>query len=543
MMIVIFLFALCASMLAACTGGGPAAGSSAPPAEGGSSAAAEGGTEGGIVIYVGTVLFDQSLDPVKGAMSWGYSCISSALLKVAPDSTYVGDMAESWEPSADALTYTYTLKEGLKFSDGSDLTAEDVVFTYETIRDNQAENGQVDLTRLASAEAVDDRTVRFSLSEPYSPFVDTTARIGIVPSDAYDADAFTEHPIGSGPWKVLQYDANQQIILAPNEYYYEGAPSIPQVTVVNLDENSALAAAKSGQLDVVMVDPNYVDEPVDGMHIQRLETMDIRMFGWPVQPEGEVMGQEGYEITFGNAVTSDLAVRKALAIGLDRQAIVDNAFNGVGKPAVSFTDNLVWAAPGDPADNRKEEAKALLEEAGWVDTDGDGIREKDGVDCAFNVYAAENARYLLAVAVAQDALELGVQINAISGTWDDVDRFYRTSAVVYGYGQYDPVVLKDLLYSDYYLTDAFSDAVGYDNPQVDALIDKAVSEPTQEGAVADWKQVQEVANADYPYLYLVNMEHCYFIKDGLDISLDTQIPHPHGHGVPIINNMKDWTLG
>ena len=84
--------------------------------------------------------------------------------------------------------------------------------------------------------------------------------------------------------------------------------------------------------------------------------------------------------------------------------------------------------------------------------------------------------------------------------------------------------------------------VAYQNPQVDALIDKALAETSQEAAVNDWKEVQDLANADFPYLYIVNIEHCYFINDNLDISVDTQIPHPHGHGSPIICNMKDWTL-
>jgi peptide/nickel transport system substrate-binding protein len=77
---------------------------------------------------------------------------------------------------------------------------------------------------------------------------------------------------------------------------------------------------------------------------------------------------------------------------------------------------------------------------------------------------------------------------------------------------------------------------------VDALIEQALSAANEDAAIADWKEAQALANADFPYFYIVNIEHCYFISDSLDISVNTQTPHPHGHGSPIICNMKDWTL-
>jgi peptide/nickel transport system substrate-binding protein len=539
-----------AALLAGCspqTESGTGATDGEPPAGQDATSDAESDAEGsdtaadGINIFVGDTIFSASLDPVKGAMSYGYPFTNIALLKVNPASEYVGDAATDWTISDDALTYTFTIRDGVKFSDGSELTAEDVVFTYETVRENQAENGDVDLTKLASVSA-DGGSVVFTLSEPYSPFLDTTAMLGIVPSDAYDSAAFDQTPIGAGPWKVVQYDPNQQIIVAPNDYYYEGAPAIPQITFVSMDADAAIAAAKSGQLDVVMVDPNFAEESIEGMHIEALTTMDIRMISLPVMKEQTLKDPQGNEVAVGNNVTADVNVRKALSIGLDRETIIKNAFNGVGKPASSFTDNLVWAAYEPASDNKKDEAKALLEEAGWVDTDGDGIREKDGTPCAFPVLATETSRYQLAAAAAEDAKELGIQIDVKNGTWDDVDKERSTGGVVWGWGQYSPTVLKSLFDSKSFLASAFDNVVGYNNAKVDELIAGALSASSQDDALADWKEVQEVANAEYPYLYLVNIEHCYFVSDSLDISLDTQIPHPHGHGSPVICNMKDWTV-
>ncbi len=498
----------------------------------------------GISIYVGGTIFDSSMDPVKGAMSYGYSFINSALTKVSPDSKYVGDLAKDWKVSKDALTYTFHLKEGVKFHDGSDFTAQDVVFTYNTVKKNQGNNENVDLSRLKSVKADGDYTVTFTLKEPYSSFLDQTALLGIVPRDSYDSKKFDTMPIGTGPWKIAQYDTEQKIIVEAFSDYYDGAPSIPQVTILNMEEDTAIANAKSGQLDVVMVDPNYVSEEIDGMHIENLETMDVRQISLPVTQESNYKTKSGKTIKVGNNVTADKAVRKALAIGIDRQKIIDNALNGIGKPAEGFTSNLVWGNTAEYKDNDKEGAAKLLEGAGWK-KGSDGIYEKNGRKCQFTILApsGDTARYQLAAALAEEAKTLGIQIDLDQKTWDEINALAPSNGVVWGWGQFDPVVLKNLFYTDSFAGgEGTSNSIRYSNKKADQLIDQAINANNQDDAVAAWKRVQEETADDYAYLYLVNIEHSYFVKDNLDISVDTQIPHPHGHGAPVINNMKDWTL-
>ncbi len=262
-----------------------------------------------ISAYVGTNIFEESLDPIKGAMSYGYSFTNCALTRVNSESGYEGDLATDWQISDDSLVYTFNLREGVKFHDGSAFTAEDVVFTYETVKENQANNENVDLSRLESVTALDDYTVEFKLSGSYSPFFDSVALLGIVPSDAYDSETFDKYPIGTGAWKVIQYDTDQQIIVQANEEYYEGAPEIKQVTFVKMDNEAAFSNAKSGQLDIVMVAPNYALEEIDGMHIENLETMDVRNISLAYIPEQVVKNPDGNEVTVGNNVTSNVAVR------------------------------------------------------------------------------------------------------------------------------------------------------------------------------------------------------------------------------------------
>ncbi len=500
-------------------------------------------TKEGVTAFVGTAIFDSSLDPVKGAMSDGYSFTNNALLKVDSNSKYVGDLATEWVISKDALTYTFKLRKDVKFSDGTDFTAEDVVFTYETVKENQANNENVDLTKLESVTAVDTYTVEFQLKECYSPFFDTAAMLQIVPSDSYDSTLFDTAPIGTGAWKVVQYDANQQIILEANENYFDGAPRIKKVTLVYMDSDAAFAAAQSGQLDIIMVGAGYAKEEIKGMTLKAFETMDVRNISLPVRKEQIVKDGEGNETAVGNNVTSDLAVRKALSIGIDRQSIIDHALNGVGVPAVNFTNNLVWAGTEDDKDGQREEAQKILEEAGWIDTDGDNIREKDGENCTFDIYApvGEEERYQLAAALAEDAKGLGIAIEVKTATWDEVVTLQNTAGIVWGWGQYSPTVLYSLFESKLYLTGGYDNAAGYENAKADEKISEALSANNQKAAVSAWKEVQALADADYPYLYLVNIQHCYFVNDRLDLSVDTQIPHPHGHGSPIICNMSDWS--
>lgn len=500
-------------------------------------------TSEGISIFVGGTLFDGTLDPVKGAMSYGYSFINSGLTQVNPSSEYVGDLAEKWSVSDDALKYTFKLRKGVKFHDGSDFTAEDVVFTYKTVKENQGNNENVDLSRLESVKAADDYTVVFTLKEPYSSFLDQTALLGIVPSDSYDSKKFDTMPIGTGPWKVSQYDTDQKIIVQAFGDYYGGAPSIPQVTMLNMDAETAIANAKSGDLDVVMVESTYAKESVKGMHIENLETMDVRQVSLPVTKESTYKTKDGQTIKVGNNVTADKAVRKALSIGIDRQSIIDNALNGIGKPAEGFTSNLVWGNTASYDDNQKDLAAKTMESAGWK-KGKDGIYEKDGQKCQFTVLApsGDTERYQLAAALAAEAKNLGIQIDLDQKTWDELSTAAASNGVVWGWGQFDPVVLKNLFYTGAFTGNGTSNTIRYSNKKVDSLIDKALGANNQKDAVSDWKKVQSETADDYAYLYIVNIEHSYFVNDSLDISVDTQIPHPHGHGAPVINNMKDWTL-
>lgn len=493
-----------------------------------------------LTISIGSGFEDGNFDPCTGYGTFGYDLFHTSLLKITTEVKTEGDLATDYNVSEDGLIYTFTLRDDVKFSDGQKLKPEDVVFTFNTAKNS---GSSVDLTMMDKAEVIDGNKVQFTLNKPYSPFTRTVALLGIVPEHAYN-EAYASNPIGTGPFKVKQLDVGQQLIVEPNEYYYGTKSQFKQITFLSIDEETALAAAKSGQLDLVMVNPEYAGETVDGMHIENIKTSDNRGFNLPCIPETVNAAGE----TVGNNVTSDPVVRKALNIGISRQEIIDNALNGVGTASWVRFEGLPWANE-EPAfqDGQLEEAKAMLEEAGWVDTDGDGIREKNGLKCEFRISGRTDdlQRYNLAVALSENAKPLGINIIAEALDWTTCKQTARNVPTCIGTGDYSFVDVYNAFHSSFAGVDVvnLSNSAMYSNPAVDAYLDKMIAATSEEEAIELGKKAQydgsTGANVDFPYIWLVNIDHTYFVRDGLD--LGTQRIHPHGHGAPVIQNLNEWT--
>lgn len=494
-----------------------------------------------LTVSVGSSLVDGNYDPCTGYGTYGYGLFHTGLLKINTEVKAEGDLASDYQVSSDGLIYTFTLRDDIKFSDGRPLTPEDVVFTFQTAKNS---GSSVDLTMLETVEAVENNQVRFILNRPYSPFTRTVALLGIVPEHAY-GDNYGKNPVGTGPFKVKQLDAGQQLIVEPNEYYYGTKSRFKQITFLNIDEETALAAAQSGQLDLVMVNPEYAGEKVAGMHLETIKTSDNRGFNLPCVKETVNASGE----TVGNNVTADPVVRKALNIGISRQEIIDNALNGIGTASWVRFEGLPWAneEPGFQ-DGQLEEAKAMLEKAGWIDTDGDGVREKNGIKCEFKITGRTDdlQRYNLAVALSESAKPLGIHIIAEAADWNTCKKTARNVPTCIGTGDYSFVDVYNAFHSSFSGADIvdLSNAAMYTNPKVDEYLNKMIEATSEEEAIESCKKAQydgnTGANVDFPYIWLVNIDHTYFVRDGLD--LKTQRIHPHGHGAPVIQNLNEWTF-
>ncbi len=483
----------------------------------------------------------ESLDPCKG---WGHGTtplVQSTLVEYNQDMTFSNDLAKDYKLSDDGLTWTFHLRSDVKFTDGEPLTASDVVFTFQTAQTSQT---SLDLTFMDSVAAPDDETVVFTLKKPTSSFLNTVATVGIVPEHAYSAD-YGDKPIGSGPYKFVQWNKQEQLILEANPDYYGTVPSIKKVVLVFQDEDAAFAAVKAGQVDVALTAATLADTQIPGYSLKAITTVDNRGFTLPMTPSEGKVTESGHPI--GNDVTCNLEIRQAMAYAIDRSKIAEDAVNGYATPCYSVNDGFPWNNPECKIETDVQYAKQLLADNGWADTDGDGIVEKDGLKAAFNCLypSGDSVRQAVAMAAAQQIKEIGIEITVEGTSWDDIVKRMFSEAVCMGWGSSNPYESYCLYHSSGMLRDDFYNPEGYSNETVDGYLESAMEALTAEEANAFWQKSQwdgktgTAMKGDCPWVWLVNIQHLYYVRDGLDIG--KQQFHAHGASMPLLQNLKTWT--
>ncbi|MDO4268740.1 MAG: ABC transporter substrate-binding protein [Eubacteriales bacterium] len=491
-----------------------------------------------VVIAIGSE--PETLDPTQG---WGHGnspIVQSTLVKYTADLTFENDLATGYELSPDGLTWTFTIRDDATFTDGEKVTAGDVAFTLETAK---AAQGSVDLTYMESAVAKDDTTVVITLSAPTSIFLNTLASIGIVPEHAYGED-YGRNPIGSGPYQLVEWKPQEQIIFTANEDYYGEAPAIQNVTVVFMSEDAALAAVQAGEVDVAYSTATLGTTEVQGYHVEAIPSADNRGFTLPVLPNEGRTTESGAPI--GNNVTCNIEIRQAIAYAIDRQQIADTVLNGFGRPAYSENDGMPWNNPEVMIETDVDYAKKLLSDAGWSDTDGDGIVEKDGLKAEFRcVYpSGDSDRQAIGMAAAEQLMDIGIKVNVEGLSWDEIMNVMFSEAVLMGWGSASPNETYYLYRSEGALLDDFYNPEGYQSEVTDGYLNTAMAALTVEEANENWQKAQwdsttgTAMKGECPWVWIVNLDHVTYVRDGL--SIGEQPIHGHGHGLPLIQNLSEW---
>lgn len=467
--------------------------------------------------------------------------IQSTLTVTNTDLTIGYDLATGYSVSEDGLTWQVTIRNDVKFTDGEPLTAEDVAFTYNTVKETSSVN---DFTMLDHAEAADDTTVIFHMTRPFSIWPYTMAEVGILPEHAYDSATYGTEPVGSGRYILKQWDKGQQVILEANPDYYGEAPKMKQVTILFMEEDAAFLAAQSGQVDLAYTSATYSEEEMEGYTLAAYESVDNRGLNLPAIPE--TTDSEGRAV--GNDFTSDVLVRRAINIGVDRQEMIDHVLNGYGSPAYSVCDQLPWYNEASEVSYDPEGAAALLDEAGWV-LGEDGVREKDGVQAKMNLLYSngDSVRQALAADFADQMEELGI-ICTIEGVgWDTAYDRALSEPLLWGWGAHTPMELYNIYHTIEGNTVDGKDLAQYSpyaNETVDTYMDQALAESDLEEAYTLWQQAQwdgttgVTQEGDIPWVWLVNIDHLYWVRDSLTVA--EQKIHPHGHGWSIVNNVDQW---
>jgi peptide/nickel transport system substrate-binding protein len=421
-------------------------------------------------------------------------------------------LAESYEISFDGLQLTFHLRDDICFSDGVPVTADDVIFTYETII-----NPKVDAANVASQYVdvqsvlkVDDKTVSFIMKKPYFKSLENlsfTWSMGIFPKHIYqftDAGEFNKRrsrPVGSGPYVFEKWDVGREIVFARNENYWGTKPKIKKrIFKFITNAVAAVQAIRSGEVDMIIPEPDqYADLVADETFKNQFNCL---AYYTPDTPFFYIGWNED------TPFFSDRNVRLAMTYMINRRQIVDELLKGYGKivtgPFYIFgplNDPNVQPWPYD-----LEYAKKLLDEAGWVDTDGDGIRDKNGIVFRFKfMYSSENALYQRILKFLKDSCaKVGIDIIPEPLEWSILinrlnDRKFDSTIMGWG-GE----ILEDpyQIFHSSQIGNRASNFVGFRNPEADALIEEIRRTFDDQKRTLIFQKLHRLLHDQQPYTFL-----------------------------------------
>jgi peptide/nickel transport system substrate-binding protein len=522
--------AVLALPIAVLTAAGLVAGCSSPDA-------ATTGPATSIVIGAGSE--PENLNPVLGYAPDGAAKIFDGLVtRDASLAIRPALAAELPKASADGLTWTARLRTDITFSDGTPVSAQDVVFTYKSVLDKK-----VNSTIASRFDAVTDvvatgqHTVEFKLSYAYAPFVQQLT-LGIVPAARFtgadiNSAPFNTAPIGTGPYTVAEWRKGDRMVLRANEKYWGGAPAIKTVTVIFVpDDNARATRMAAGEFDGTVLPPKLARSysTKSGYQVIQNPSADYRGLGLPS------------ELPF----TSDARVRRAINLGINRQAMIDTVLAGSGTPAATpISPHLAdWYDAGSAFPHDVAEAEKLLDEAGWR-KGADGKRSKDGRPARLPVLypAPDVLRKELALAAASDIAKLGIDAPVEATTFDVMLQRQKEAASIWGGGEpYDPdTAAYTLLHSRYAGQPGYVNMSLYRNSTVDTALDlgrRSLDPAVRKQAYLDF---QRAYVADPGWAFLVFLDHTYVLRDRWS-GQETQVePHDHGLVHAVWWNLERWT--
>jgi peptide/nickel transport system substrate-binding protein len=419
--------------------------------------------------------------------------VFNGLVTKDPRGNLIPDLAKSWEVLDGGRRWRFHLRRGVRFHDGSRLTADDVVWTFGSITDGTVATAKAGaFRRVRAIRALDEHTVDFVLDEPFGSFlVDLTPAQGIVPAGALP-EAMGEHPVGTGPFRFVG-KTPETVTLARFEDHWAGAPHLEKVVIREIPDSTVRALElMKGTVQLVINDlppdliPRFRAHPAYRV----------------AEDPSAVYAYLGLNLR--DPVLSDVRVRRALAHGIDRERLVATLWRGLGTVTETVLPPGLWARNEhlEPYLYDPERAEELLDEAGHPDPDGDG----PGVRFTLTYKTSTTEEYVLQAQIIQRMLaEIGVGIEIRSmefGTfYSDVQHGNFQIFSLNRFGAIDPNIYALILQSDN-VPPRGQNRGYYQNPEFDRLIDAAARLTDPEARRPLYLRAQEIFRDDLPYISL-----------------------------------------
>ncbi|MCL2025667.1 MAG: peptide-binding protein [Leptospirales bacterium] len=443
-------------------------------------------------------------------------------------------LAESWKVSPNKLRYRFVLKKNIFWSDGVEFTADDVVYSFNTIKDPKVACMPLKgyYNDISECRKIDRYTVEFISAafsdgkavSPYFLALEFCGTMPIVPKHIFDDGTdFNTHknnkePVGTGPFKFLRWKTGTSIELIRNENYWDTKPAISRIVYRVIPESSvALQMLKKGDIDV----------------------MTVRPIQWERQTNSEKFNEKFYKFNYykphcsyigwnsRRPFFSDSRVRRAMTMLIDRESILEKLLFGRGMTVSStfyafspaYNKNIKpW--PYDP-----QMAVSLLKEAGWADTDGDGILDKDGVKFSFTINIPSGTAFSerLSVMIKEDFSKVGIAVSINRFEWAvflskinarDFDAVILAWSLGYSNDPYQLWYSKE--------ADLGSNFCGFSNEEADRIILAARQEFDENKRNCMYHRFHEILHNEQPYTFLFcNQEHVAVSKRFSNVKLYT----------------------
>ncbi len=405
------------------------------------------------------------------------SLIFSGLTRFDDTGHLVPDLAQSWDIGDGGKSYLFHLRHDVRWQDQTLFTADDVVFTVKAMQDRNFQGSQdvAALWRAVDVQQVDDYTVRFTLKEPFAPFLEYTT-VGILPHHLYanaTGKAMTDSPynlkpIGTGPFKLTDI-SSEGVTLEPNTDYYGPAPHLSQIQFrFYADYPSALAALQKGEVDGL---PYLASQDVAALSTDT----KLQIYSAPDYLKYSVLF-----LNNSNPLFKDKAVRQAVSYAIDRDKIIQTVLSGQGLPGKGPISPGSWAFDPKAGSYQydPQKAAALLDAAGWRDSNGDGIREKDGAALSFVILTNDNPqRIKIGESVAEDLRKVGFKTEVQAAAWSDLLKDYLNPRTYVGFLTEQWLLTADpdvySLWDSSQIGNGGSNFAGISNPQIDRLLEEA----------------------------------------------------------------------